>query len=138
MFQHVAGLDRTRKHGILNLRFQYEVEDTLDVTLVGVRRQTLQQDGARHGVHGCVCGLHVAENLSSAIQIIRNDASVQELMNVITLEDISTVNFSASSNNALELLLPRTHFVVRGGIPQRSQIRHCSTSLLLATAVKRV
>ena len=85
----------------------------------GVRRQTLQQDGARHGVHGYVCGLHVAENLSSAIQIIRNDASVQELMNVITLEDISTVNFSASSNNALGLLLPRTHTVVRGGILQR-------------------
>ena len=34
---NVAGLDRTPKQGILNLRFQYEVEDTLDVTLVSVR-----------------------------------------------------------------------------------------------------
>ena len=40
-------------------------------------------------------------------------------------------------NTALELPLPRTHFVARGGIPQRIHIRHCSTSLLLATAVKR-
>ena len=55
--QDVAGLDRTRKQGNLNLRFHYEVEDALDVTIVSVRRQTLQQDGVRHGVHDYVCGL---------------------------------------------------------------------------------
>ena len=66
MFQNVAGLDRTRKQGILNFRFQYEVEDTFDVTLVSVRRETLEQDEARHGVHGNVCELYVAENLPSA------------------------------------------------------------------------
>ena len=40
-------------------------------------------------------------------------------------------------NTALELPLPRTHFVARSGIPQRTHLRHCSKSLLLATAVKR-
>ena len=76
--ESVPVLDRTRKQGIFNLCFQYEVEDTLDIAVVSVRRETLEQDGARHGVHGYVCGLHAVEDLPSANHDIRKDASAQE------------------------------------------------------------
>ena len=45
----------TGKQGVINLRLQHEVEDTLDIAVVSVCRQTLQQDGARHDIHGYVC-----------------------------------------------------------------------------------
>ena len=62
----------------------------------------LDRNGARHGDHGYVCGLHAVENLPSAIQNIRKDASAQELIErdpvgANTHEDIFTVKFSAPS-----------------------------------------
>ena len=49
VFKPVASVDRTGKQGVNNLRLQHEVEVTLDIAVVSVCRQTLQQDGARHG-----------------------------------------------------------------------------------------
>ena len=59
-------LQASTAHEVRHPCFQYEVEVTFDVTMVSVRRETLEQDGARHGVHGYVCELFVAENLPSA------------------------------------------------------------------------
>ena len=79
MYQNVAGLYRTRKQGILNLCFQYEAEDTFDVTLVSVRRETLEQDGARHGDHGCVCELDADENLPSTTESLATTRACKSL-----------------------------------------------------------
>ena len=80
MFQPVASLDGSRKEGVINFRLQNEVKDMLEVALRSVRRQAFQQDGARHGVHGDVCGFHVVKNLLCAIPILCKDASVSELI----------------------------------------------------------
>ena len=133
-------LDRTRKQDIFNLHFQYVIESTLDIVVVSVRRETLQQDGTHHGIHDYVCGLYVVENLLNATYNIRNDASVQDFWTYSSwrehsqrqllrhslrfVDAICTANvLTVKPNNALELLLSRTLFVVRDCIPQRTLIR---------------
>ena len=51
----LASFDVSRKDGVMNIRLQNEVKDTLDVALRSVRRQAFQQDGARHARRSWRC-----------------------------------------------------------------------------------